>query len=138
MQKPIYREKAMDRLSSPEKLNDYLRVTNPSVWLALIAIIVLLAAGMIWVAVTGVESSVSGTAVVQGGEVRMTFENNAFAEKVQEGMLIRIGHDHCEITSIGEAEDGSLFATAKTSLGDGSYNARVTYKETQLLSLLFN
>ena len=38
----LFRQKSIDRVSSPEQLNDYIRVTTPSVWLALIAIILLL------------------------------------------------------------------------------------------------
>ena len=44
----IFREKSMDRVSSPEALNDYIRVTTPSVWIVLIAILVLLAGMLAW------------------------------------------------------------------------------------------
>ena len=35
--KSIFRQKALDRINSPEQLTDYLRVTNPGIWLVLIA-----------------------------------------------------------------------------------------------------
>ncbi len=44
----IFREKSIERVSSPEELNDYIRVTSPSVWLVLAAIIVLLAGMLVW------------------------------------------------------------------------------------------
>lgn len=44
----IFREKSMDRISSPESLNDYIRVTSPSVWIALLATLVLLAGMLTW------------------------------------------------------------------------------------------
>ena len=44
----IFREKSLDRVSSPEKLNDYIRVTTPSVWLVLAAVIILLAGMFAW------------------------------------------------------------------------------------------
>ena len=44
----IFRQKSMDRVSSPEQLNDYIRVTTPSVWLVLLAIVVLLAGMLAW------------------------------------------------------------------------------------------
>ena len=47
-QKSIFRQKSMDRVSSPEQLNDYIRVTTPSVWLVLIAVIVLLLGILGW------------------------------------------------------------------------------------------
>ncbi len=46
--KTIFREKSIDRISSPEQLNDYIKVTTPSVWLVLIAILLLLAGAMVW------------------------------------------------------------------------------------------
>ena len=44
----IFRQKSIDRVSSPEQLNDYIRVTTPSVWLVLIAIILLLVGMLAW------------------------------------------------------------------------------------------
>jgi hypothetical protein len=37
----LFRKKSIERISSPEQLNDYLRVTSPSTWIILIAVIVL-------------------------------------------------------------------------------------------------
>ena len=42
----------MDQVSSPEQLNDYIRVTTPSVWLVL-AVIILLLAGMVTWSIMG-------------------------------------------------------------------------------------
>ncbi len=38
----IYREKSLQKISSPEQLNDYIRVTSPSVWIVLAATVALL------------------------------------------------------------------------------------------------
>ena len=32
--KSVYRQSSLDRIQSPEQLNSYLRVTNPSAWTA--------------------------------------------------------------------------------------------------------
>lgn len=42
MNNQIFRQKSLDRVSSPEQLNDYVRVSNPGVWTILLAVIVLL------------------------------------------------------------------------------------------------
>lgn len=52
MNKELFREKNVKRVSSPEQLNDYMRVTSPSIWAIIIAVIVLLAGALTW-AVTG-------------------------------------------------------------------------------------
>ncbi len=47
-ERSIFRKKSIERVSSPEQLNDYIRVTTPSVWLILIAIIILIIGTLIW------------------------------------------------------------------------------------------
>ena len=44
----IFREKSLERVSSPEELNDYIRVTTPSVWVVLAATILLLLGMIVW------------------------------------------------------------------------------------------
>lgn len=44
----IFREKSLERVSSPEELNDYIRVTTPSVWIVLIALVLLLVGMLAW------------------------------------------------------------------------------------------
>ncbi len=44
----LFRKKSMDRISSPEQLNDYIKVTTPSVWLVLVATIIILIGVLAW------------------------------------------------------------------------------------------
>ena len=53
----LFRKKSLDRVSSPEQLNDYIRVTTPAVWLVLLALVILLAGMLLW--------SILGTVTVQ-------------------------------------------------------------------------
>ena len=46
--KNIFRKANLERMSSPEKLNDYIRVSNPSVWVILVAIAILLIGVLVW------------------------------------------------------------------------------------------
>ena len=43
MSSTIFREKSLKKIASPEQMNDYIRVSSPSVWMVLTAVIVLLA-----------------------------------------------------------------------------------------------
>ena len=47
-EKTIFRQKSMEKVSSPEELNDYIRVTNPSVWVVLLALVLLLIGMLSW------------------------------------------------------------------------------------------
>ena len=44
----IFREKSIERISGPEALNDYICVTRPSVWIVLLALVLLLAGMLAW------------------------------------------------------------------------------------------
>ena len=44
----LFRKKSLERISSPEALNDYIRVTSPAVWLILIATVILLLGMLAW------------------------------------------------------------------------------------------
>ena len=133
----IFREKSMDYISSPEQLNDYLKVTKPSVWVVLFAVILLLAGIFVWGASAYIVSSAEGVAEVKDGKMTMHFDDDVFSENVQKGMNISIGDTRIPITSVGRDSEGHVFAVADTRLDDGSYEAFVDYKETQVLSLLF-
>ena len=43
MESGLFRQKSVERISSPEDLHEYMRVTSPRLWMILIAILVLLA-----------------------------------------------------------------------------------------------
>ena len=47
-EKSIFRDKSIERVTSPEQLNDYIKVTTPSVWLILGAVGILIVGAVIW------------------------------------------------------------------------------------------
>ena len=59
----VFRKKSLERVSSPEQLNDYIRVTNPGIWIVLAAAAVLLAGFIVWGAVGTLETKLSAAAV---------------------------------------------------------------------------
>ncbi len=62
----IFRQVSLDRLSSPEQLDQLLHITSPRAWLGLAAIVLLLGASVIW----GCNGSIATTAAGQGVIVR--------------------------------------------------------------------
>ena len=57
---------------------------------------------------------------------------------VKAGMDITVGDVTSTVKSVGRSESGAVFALADTILADGVYDARVTYRQTQVITLLFN
>ena len=133
----MFRKESMDHISSPEQLNDYLRVTTPMVWVILIAVIILLAGMLIWGSVTSLYSYAGGTAQVKDGLLVLYFDDEELAETVEPGMQLMVGDNVLTVGGMGTTDSGIPFATADTSLADGSYPAKIVYKQTQLIRLLF-
>lgn len=134
----IFRKKSLERLSSPEQLNDYLRVTNPSTWIVLASIIVLLLGLLVWSSFAVIESYVSGTAVADKGVLTVVFDDTQTAQKVETGMVVVIGDTQAAITSVGRDGSGRIIAVANAGVPDGTYNVKVGYKQTKIIQLLFN
>ena len=51
----IFRKKAMERISSPEELDQYLTVTGPGVWFPLITAVVLLIGALVWMTLGSID-----------------------------------------------------------------------------------
>ena len=128
----------LHRISSPEQLDDYLKVTSPKVWVLLISIALLLAGLLLWGGFTTIESYATGTARAVGGELTITFDDAAKASRVQPGMQIEVGDMSTEVLTVGQDEGGNLVASAQANIPDGSYDVRVGYATTQVISMLLN
>ena len=126
------------RISSPEQLDDYLKVTSPKVWVLLVAVVLLLAGLLLWGSFTTIESYATGTARAVGGELTVTFDDAEKASRGQPGMQIEVGDMRAEVLTVGTDESGKPVASARASIPDGSYDVRVGYKATQVISMLLN
>ncbi len=64
MKETLFRKAALDRLSSPEELDQLMRVTNPRAWLALMALGFLLVAGVLWSVFGVIPTKISGKGIL--------------------------------------------------------------------------
>lgn len=48
MNETIFRKKSLERIASPDKLDDYLKVSSPSVWVVLAALLLVIIAAGAW------------------------------------------------------------------------------------------
>jgi len=125
-----------ERLSSPEDLNDYLRVTSPATWALLAALVLLLGGMVIWSALASFSTSLTGTGIVENGVMTITFDSEKFAGNVEAGSTVKIGSVEETVKSVGIGENGRTFALADTSLSEGTYSVSVIYRRMKLLEVL--
>jgi hypothetical protein len=64
MSRQVFRKVALERLSSPEQLDQLVKITTPSGWLALAALMILLVMLLVWAVFGTVPSQVSGPAIL--------------------------------------------------------------------------
>ena len=77
MQESLFREEAMDKMSSPDELDRLMRATDPKGGLALIALLTLVAATIVWGVFGSVPVQVSGDkGILLGGDSRSQAGSN--------------------------------------------------------------
>ena len=131
----LFRKKAMTRISSPEDLTSYLRVTSPGMWIILAAVIVLLVGLFAWSAVGTLETSVDATAIVQDHTAQIVAADQG-ADSIQAGMPLRIASQEFVIASVDYDAYGRATAYAELPLPDGSYDATIVVEQTRPIEFL--
>ena len=134
----IYRKSSLERIQSPDQLDQYLKVTTPMVWVLLAAILVLLIAGFWWASQMEISSRIEATGTVENGTMTIALRDETARKVVATGMMVRVGDITGTISSMTTDTDGLQKAVLLMSLPDGTYNVQISYKTSQLLSLLFN
>ena len=134
----IYRKSSLERIQSPDQLDQYLKVTTPMVWVLLAAILVLLIAGFWWASQMEISSRIEATGTVENGTMTIALRDETARKVVATGMVVRVGDITGTISSMTTDTDGLQKAVLLMSLPDGTYNVQISYKTSQLLSLLFN
>jgi hypothetical protein len=65
----LFRKESLDRISSPEQLHDYMRVTSPRMWMILSAIAALLIGFIVYASTTTMESTININVLVDHGDI---------------------------------------------------------------------
>ena len=99
MENQLFRKDSMERINSPEQLQDYIRVTNPGIWMVLAAIIVLLAGFIVVGCMAKIETKMPVTGEMSGGSLRIELLKSN-AEKVRENMPVRVADQETKIDYI--------------------------------------
>ena len=129
----IFNKKATDKLRSPDDLEKFVQVTNPSVWVTLVACIALLAGMLAWGVFGSVSTSVSSTGVVVDDQA-MCFLTAEDAAKVHAGDAASVGGDLMQVTNVAAVplsreEAGKVLKSdyLTSSLVDGDWAYQVTF-----------
>ena len=143
MQSQLFRKKTVERISSPEQLQDYMRVTNPGIWMVLAAVIVLLAGLLVSSALVKVETTIpaKGEVGATGLEIALELPKSEGAA-VREGMTVRLAGEKGRVDYVYE-DGGALRITASLdddaqALPAGVYDVQIVTETLSPISFLLN
>ena len=132
----IFRSETIQRISSPEKLTDYLRVTNPGIWIVLAAVLILLTGFFIWMSVGTIETTVEVGVSTQNHNAEVAVKSgNATIEK---DMTLRIGDQETAILSTKTDAYGRTVGIAEVNLSDGMYDGTLVTESIHPIQFLLS
>ncbi len=156
MDQQLFRKKSIDRISSPEELHDYMRVTTPRLWMILGAIVLLLAGIIIYASTGTLENTTQIRVKLQASE-RTTEKGTTEAytkvtgvlpstmlENVKTGMQVRIGQEKGTLAYISSSagQDDILLTFDMDrdllELEDGEYDAVLVLESVSPMKYLWN
>ena len=95
----MFTKKASDKLRSPDDLDEFVRVTNPSVWLVLAACAALLIGLVAWGVLGTAETSVGATGACVKGET-ICFLPDSKASSIHIGDIANVGGEQMKVAKL--------------------------------------
>lgn len=157
-QETIFRQKSIDRISSPEQLDNYLKVTTPNVWIALIGIIIILIGAIVWGYYGRMKTYVNVGCVVSSN-VSYCYVKEDDISKIEKGMDIEISDKaiNSKVEVIGNAgvnipdtydylqhligvtsSDYVFEVQGSCDLEDGYYQGKIVVESISPLKFIYN
>ncbi len=158
MSKQLFRQKSMDKITSPEQMNDYIRVSNPSVWMILGAVIVLLIGVCVWGVFGRLDSTLQTGGVCKDGQLVIYVGENDI-DKLGEDTLVSVdgrefalseisgspikldsGYDPYLIHLTGLSEGDWVYAVTAdvADVKDGTYSVEIITERVRPIDFVLN
>ena len=125
-QTTLFRKKALEKVSTPDQLSQYLHVTNPGVWVILVAVLLLIAGMFAWASIGSLETTAEVKIVVED-EDALVIPVNANGSALEVGMTLRVDAQdkEYELYWVDYDDYDRKVAYAYVDLPDGTYDAEV-------------
>ena len=99
MSNSIFRKQSLDKVNSPEQLNDYIKTASLNVWITVFAILILILSFFVWAVFASLDTTVSVDGVAKNNKV------TCFAESLGEisvGNKVKIGGTEGTVLSVSK------------------------------------
>lgn len=157
----LFRKSSMERISSPEQLNEYVRVSSLGVWMVLLAVVILLAGVCVWGIFGHLDTRLDSAGMCEDGLLTCYVRESdieAVRQAAEAGMELRVSGQSFPIWDIGTApvamtqneEEYLLYlggfqsgewvyeVRAKATIPDGIYEVSMITERISPMSFLWN
>lgn len=100
----LFRKSSIERVSSPEQLNEYIKTTNPNLILIIISVFSILFAGFIWIFTSNIPKyqDIKGIIVSEDGSKKLySFVDIGVSKKLSVGMKVRVSPTYFPVEEYG-------------------------------------
>ena len=100
----LFRKSSLERVSSPEQLDEYVKVTSPNLILIIIAIFSILFAGIVWIFNSDIPKyeKIPGIVITENGIKKLySFVDIGTSQKFKTGMQTRISPEYISAEEYG-------------------------------------
>ena len=152
----VFRDKSIERLSSPDQLNDYVKLSDPGIWFILAAIVVILTGACIFGMIGHIDSVVPGVGIVKDKSM-VCLVKKEYGSRFAKGMKAKIDDKEYRVTlrsdkpvTVWDSTDSYALYVGNMQPGewvyeidvdgeftDGNYEVELIVDEVSPLSFLF-
>ena len=136
MENKLFRQKTIDKLSTPDELTDYLKVTRPGTWMLLAGIVLLMTGIIIWGFLGHVESWLEVKGKVYDGRMYAAVSEEE-SSRVKNGMKAVVQGKEYTIDDAYFLEYGGLVAEFDMDVPNGEYEVKILTESLTPVSFLF-
>lgn len=138
MEETLFRQKSLDKVKSPDDLSEYIKVVNPSVWLLIVSILVLLLGLCCWGIFGSIQTVVHTQAQCTGGEVVCLLSREE-GSRVKPGMSVSVERTRGVVREVrSQAEGSACYLTLEEPIPDGSYDTDIIVESIHPIFFLLN
>ena len=156
MDNQLFRQKSIDRISSPEQLHDYMRVTSPRLWMILSIIIALVVGLIVFSTMATMESTMPATFVVSRYEIPdddgnvtdtllsvITAIDPAYTDVISIGQEVRLANNRKGTVDFIYQDQDRAYASIQMEnseelLPDGDYPGEIVIEKKTPIDFLLN
>lgn len=157
MREGLFRKASLDKVSSPEQINSYVKTVNPVAWIIFISIALLLVGAVFWGIWGTVYVTLKSVAVCQDGAITC-YISETDMEKLPDQAYVSINNESYRIESVSQlpvpaadalspysmhlagfdTDEWVYLSSASGAITDGIYPAEIVVERISPISLLMN